>query len=168
MDIFRRLAGPYRVRMWLVFLVLAAAVPLVVFSGILFFRQLSSDHAGAERQILDRTKLLADDIDRELARIIAVAQILAASERLDVDDLAGFSQQAERVRDVIDTNVVLRDLYGQQLVNTRYPWGEPLPQNPIFEIDRVAMVSGQPQVSNLLTAGIAQAIPVAVVVVPVI
>ncbi len=165
-GMFRQIAAPYRVRTWLILLVVAAALPPVIFSGTLFFRQLSIERADSERRILDRTKQLAEGVDQELARIIALTEILAVSGRLENNDIRGFHAQAVNVSNMMKTNVILRDMSGQQIVNARFNWGEALPKDPIFEVDRQAIATGKAQVSNLLTSGPAQSTPVAIVVAP--
>ncbi|WP_198038553.1 HWE histidine kinase domain-containing protein [Skermanella stibiiresistens] len=120
-----------------------------------------------EDQVQDRARLLAEDIDRELARILAVGEVLALSESLTSDDLASFHDYATKVRDLLGTNVLLRDLASQQLVNTRVPWGNPLPRNPIFDADRAAISTRLPKFSNLLTGAVART-RLLIVVVPVI
>ncbi|WP_247896422.1 hypothetical protein [Azospirillum argentinense] len=114
---------PQRVRGWLILLVMAVAVPLVLFSVSLLIRNVDAQAQQTEQLVLDRTRLLAEDVEREVNRQIAAAEVLSTSESLTTDDLAAFYRQAIGVRDRLGTNVVLRDPQGRQRVNSRAPWG---------------------------------------------
>ena len=164
---FAKTSRSYRVRTWLFLLVTACVIPLMLFSAALLVRQISAETAATEAQVGDRVRLLRDDIDRELARMLAVGEVLALSESLSTDDLAGFYRYAVKIRDLLGTNVLIRDLSSQQLVNTRVPWGTALPRNPVFDVDRRAVETRRPQISNLLTGAISKQ-PLLIVVVPVI
>lgn len=156
-----------RLRTWLILLVTAVAVPLVLFSGFLLVRSVNAQAGETERLVRDRARLLAEDVDREVARLIAAAEVLATSESLAESDFATFHRRAVEVRDRLGTNVVLRDLANQQLVNSRVPWGTPLPVNTGFAADKRAIETGRPQVSGLIMGGVTRA-PLLIVVVPVI
>ncbi|NYZ16795.1 PAS domain S-box protein [Azospirillum sp. RWY-5-1] len=158
---------PLRVRTWLVLLVMAVALPLVLFSAILLVRNVSAQAEETERQVLGRARLLAEDVDREVARLIAAAEILATSDSLASGDLEAFHRRAIHLRDRLGTNVVLRDLANQQLVNTRVPWGTPLPVNSGFEADRRAIETRSTQVSGIIIGGLTR-VPLLIVVAPVI
>ncbi len=115
----------------------------------------------------DRARLLSEDVDREVSRIVASAEVLATSESLMKGDFAGFYRRAVQVRDLLGTNILVRDLSSQQLLNTRVPWGTALPRNPQFDVDRRVLATRQVQVSGLLTGAVAKT-PLLIVVVPVI
>ncbi|HYD65617.1 PAS domain S-box protein [Azospirillum sp.] len=148
-------------------LVIACLMPLLLFSAALLLRNTAVETNQTERLVRDRVDQLAEDVDREVARLMAAADVLATNENLLRGDLAAFHQRALMLRDRLNTNVVVRDLSSQQLVNTRVPWGTVLPRNPVSEVDRRAIETRQPQVSGLLTGAMAQD-PLLIVVVPVI
>ena len=77
-----RLQRSYRVRTWLILLVTACIIPLLLFSAALLGRNIDAEKAATEAQVHDRARLLRDDIDRELARMLAVGEVLALSESL--------------------------------------------------------------------------------------
>lgn len=161
--LFRR---SYRVRTWLILLVIACIVPPLLFSAALLIQNTRDERVATEAQVTDRARLLGDDIDRELARILAVGEVLALSESLDTGDFASFYRYATEVRDLLDTNILIRDISSQQLVNTRLPWGAPLPRNPVFDVDLRAIETRRPQISNLLTGAVSRT-PLLIVVIPV-
>ena len=78
--LFRR---SYRVRTWLILLVIACIVPPLLFSAALLIQNTRDERVATEAQVTDRARLLGDDIDRELARILAVGEVLALSESLE-------------------------------------------------------------------------------------
>ena len=121
----------------------------------------------AERLVRDKADQLAEDIDREVARLIAAGEILASAETLVQGDLATFYRRAIQIRDLLGTNILVRDLSSRQLLNTRVPWGTDLPRNPVYEADKRAIETRRPQVSRLLFGAVAQ-IPLLIVVVPVV
>ncbi|QQP93407.1 PAS domain S-box protein (plasmid) [Skermanella sp. TT6] len=156
----------FRVRTWLVLLVTACVLPLALFCMLLLYHNANDQADLTIRQVQDRARLLAEDIDREVSRIIAGAEVLATSGTLLDGDFESFHRRAVQVRDLLGTNILVRDLTSQQLVNTRVPWGTPLPRNDSFEVDRRVIATGEPQVSGLLMGAIARS-PLLIVVVPV-
>ena len=64
-------------------------------------------------------------------------------------------------------NIVLRDASGQQLVNTRRPWGTPLPKVQNLETDNHVFRTKRPYISDLYP-GVLAAAPLVRVIVPVI
>lgn len=158
---------PYRVRTWLVLLVMACVLPLVLFSAVLLVRNANVATEQTERLVRNRADQLAEDIDREVARVVASAEVLATDASLLSGDFATFYQRAVQVRDLLGANVLIRDLSGQQLVNTRVSWGTVLPRNPEYDVDRRAVETRRPQVSGLLVGALARA-PLLIVVVPVL
>lgn len=156
----------YRLRTWLVLLVIACVLPLLLFTSVLLFRSAAAEVEAVEQQVRDRAHLLAEDLDREVSRVLAAAEVLATSETLADGNLAGFYRHAVQVRDLLGTNVVVRDLSRQQVVNTRVPWGTALPTSTAFEADRRAIETGRPQVSGLVLGGVTRS-PLLIAVVPV-
>lgn len=156
-----------RLRTWLILLVTTSILPLVAFSGVLLVRNVLEDVEQTERMVHDRVGLLTEDVDREIARLVAAAEVLTLADELQNGDLAGFYDIAVQVRDRLGTNVVVRDLSNRQLLNTRVPWGSPLPANSGFEADARAIETLRPQVSGLITGGITRE-PTLIVVAPVV
>ncbi|HYG88037.1 MAG TPA: PAS domain S-box protein [Azospirillum sp.] len=166
-NLLRPLSRPYRVRTWLILLVVACVLPLVLFSAILLIHDATVQTGQAEGLVGDRARQLAEDIDREVARVIAAGEVLATDASLSSGDLVAFHERAVKVRDTLGTNVVLRDRSGQHLVNTRVPWGTVLPHNPPFEVDRRVLETRRPQISGSVT-GIVTKAPLLLVIVPVV
>jgi hypothetical protein len=85
------------------------------------------------------------------------AQALATSPFIPSGDYEAFQRQASEflrtwAPDEPDTYaIILRDLNGQQLANTRLPWGTPLPQVE-REVDRLVISTKRPQVQDLFSS----------------
>ena len=70
------------------------------------------------------------------------------------------------MRAIAGVNVLLRDLDGQQLVNTRVAWGTPLPREPRAG-DREVMETKRPHISGVIIGVVAQE-PLFTITVPVL
>src|SRR5215210_5937387 len=99
------------------------------------------------------------DVDQELARLQAAGQALASSAALRAGNYERFQQRATEVTKALprpDYEIVVRDLTGQQVVNTHVPWGTPLPKGVLAEVDRQVIETKRPYVSGLFTGATAK------------
>ncbi len=147
-------------------LFVALLVPVLAFAGLLAQRYAAAERARFEQEAAETASRIAALIDRDLAGLETGLLALSTSARLRSGDYAGFHQQAGEVRDFIGEHVVLRDLAGQQLVNTRVAWGTPLPRT-VLDPDAEATATKRPVVSNVFTGALAGA-PLFAIVVPVV
>src|SRR5919206_1905672 len=120
---------------WL--LVTFAAVllgPVLVLAAVALSGFATSERTRYVNEGREAARQIAADLDRELSRVQAAAQALATSRLIQNGNYEGFQEQASEflrtwAPDEPKTySVILRTLNGQQLVNTRLPWGTPLPQ----------------------------------------
>jgi signal transduction histidine kinase len=112
-----------RIRNRLLILVLAVLVPafLVAAAGIGYvFYEEQKLHRQSMRET---TRALAIVLDRELATREGILQSLASSPALSQGDLQAFHNHARVIASNWDTAIILTDLSGQQLINTRQPFG---------------------------------------------
>src|SRR5262249_28250820 len=114
-------------RGYLLLLVFSVAVPAALFAAILLQRYYNSEVARIDQELLNNAHQLAQTVDRDLAGLQAIKHTLALSHSLAVGDHEAFYQQAVQVRDYVGGHVTLRNPAGQHLVNTRVPFGTPLP-----------------------------------------
>ena len=120
----------FSVRIHLVILVLAAVLPLLVLTALLFWRDVQLRHEAVERGMRNTTRALSLAVDREVGSVLAVAQTLAACPDIDSRDFKPFYDLSAMAAETIkDGWVVLFDPTGQMIINTREPFGVPLP-NP--------------------------------------
>src|SRR4029079_12472400 len=105
-----------------------------------------------ERSALEIARALNADIDREITAIITTLEALATSRSLLYEDLADFHAQARESLRSRPWNLVLIGEKRQQLVNTRVPWGTPLPVSAVRDPDllRIARETQEPYISDLI------------------
>ena len=137
------------VRRHLAALALALALPVTLFVGVLLWRFADTERARLEAQAVAVAHSAALSVDRELAGLISTAEVISLFDSLRDGDLRAFYAQTLAVQERTGVPVILRDLSGQQVVNTRVPWGEPLPKVNL-EIDAEALRTGRPVVSNVM------------------
>jgi signal transduction histidine kinase/CheY-like chemotaxis protein len=154
------------IRGYLVLLTLAILLPVVVFSTILYFSYYRAEQARIEADLESDARQLALIVDRDLAGLVNTLQTLTTSTRLAEHDYAGFYEQAQRVKNLSNVNVLLRDVSGRQLVNTRVAWGSALPVEPLPG-DKDVLETKKPYVSDVIVGAVAQE-PLFAITVPVI
>ncbi len=119
-----------KLRWHLVVLVLAAVLPLLVFTVIMVGQHLRLQHDVVERGMRDTVRALSLAVDREVKTSWAVLETLAASPSLEAGDLKRFHETCVRAMEGRpDSRAILFDRSGQQLVNSDSPFGASLP-NP--------------------------------------
>ena len=142
-------------------------LPPMILAGVVAFRWVESEQARLRNRTLDDAGDAVAQIDRYLAAKIAVLQTLASSPAFDNDNFARLHRQARELLDLHGSNIVLRRLDGQQLLNTRVAWGTPLPKVGNLEADRIVVATGKPYVSDLYHGVMARG-PLIRVIVPVL
>jgi PAS domain S-box-containing protein len=115
----------------------------------------SYDRAAQNRAALETVRALRNDLDRQLAGMTTTLRALATSEALEQGDFASFYRQAKRVLLDGESVIVLRDLTNRQLLNTRVPWGSPLPEGSDPKPTPDFVAHGAPWVSDLFMGALA-------------
>ncbi|AWN52769.1 PAS-domain containing protein [Methylobacterium sp. 17Sr1-1] len=146
-------------------LAVALLVPALLIIGLIAHRWVQAEQARMEERTATLNAHAVEQIDRFLSGQIAMLQALATSPALEHEDFARFDRQARELVRLQGINIVLRDADGQQRVNTRLPWGAPLPR-AVLDNDRVVRETGAPAISDLV-AGTVTGQPIVVVTVPV-
>ncbi|AWB22292.1 PAS domain-containing protein [Methylobacterium currus] len=146
---------------------LAAAllVPALLIIGLIAQRWVQAEQTRMEERTATLNAHAVEQIDRFLSGQIAMLQALATSPALETEDFARFDRQAREVVRLQGINIVLRDRDGQQRVNTRLPWGTPLPL-AVLGNDQAVEETGAPAISDLFP-GTVTGKPIVVVTVPV-
>ncbi|HEY0819899.1 MAG TPA: cache domain-containing protein, partial [Rhizobacter sp.] len=84
-----------------------------------------------ERGVHEAVRALTMVVERDIAQTETLLNVLATTQSLQSGDLRSFHEYAREFATGWDTTIVFTDLNGQQLVNTRQPFGAPLPRtNP--------------------------------------
>ena len=136
---------------------LSIVLPVLLYSAFLLHRYAHSVQLSNERRALEIARSLNADVDREITAIITTLETLATSRPLMYEDFADFYAQAKEALRSRPWNVVLIGANRQQLVNTRVPWGTPLPvslRDP--DLLRIARETQQPYVSDLFEGTVAK------------
>lgn len=121
--------------------------------GILYY-------SDSEReQLADTATDLAADVsrqvDRELENLAIVLKTLATSPYLDIGDFEEFHQRARRAVAGTDTHILLVDETMQQLMNTRVPYGTPLPPTSDPESVQYVFDTGEETISGVFEGAVA-------------
>lgn len=88
----------HSVRTHLIAYGVALAIPLLLLLGVVLGRSAVLERAQVEERLQQVAQYLADDIDREIDRRIAILQTLASSPVLASGDLLAFHAQASPAR----------------------------------------------------------------------
>ena len=118
----------FSLRTQLVLLVLAVVLPLLVLAAVMFLRDVQFQRAALERGMKDTARALSLALDRDVGKLHAVLETLAASPSLDSRDFKSFNELALRAAEQHKgSRIVLFDRSGQQIINTLLPFGASLP-----------------------------------------
>ena len=144
----------WRPPVWLALLVvgLAAAAPVILYSGLVIHEAHDALRARIDQTAQQYTRRLALRLDRELSSRIDLLRGLALSPDLATDDYQAFHDYAVAAARSFNYGwIVLIDRTGNQLVNTRQPFGNYLAAEP--DVEDLAVFSSQlPQVSGLFVS----------------
>jgi PAS domain S-box-containing protein len=151
----------------------ALVLPGLIFAAVLLWNYASSERDRYEDEALGAAQRVMVAIDRELVGIQAAAQALATSSSLLQGDFEAFQRQAQMTLQSWSTEkpddyaAVVRDVTGQQVVNTRLPWGTPLPKGANLPVDLEVITTRRPYIQDLFT-GAAAGRPIISIRVPVL
>ncbi|HEV2566417.1 MAG TPA: PAS domain S-box protein [Microvirga sp.] len=139
----------------------ALVLPGLVFAAILLWRYASAERHHYEEEALGTAQRIMAAVDRELVGIQSAAQALATSSSLLEGNFEAFQRQAEMTlrswsrQRTEDYAVVVRDVAGQQVANTRLPWGSPLPKGANLPVDQQVIATKKPVIQDLFTGATA-------------
>lgn len=158
------LRPPWPVSFLLALSIIALAVPLLAFMGIEAGRLTASERSRLFGEARRSAERIAADIDQTLNGYIAILESLATTPALGEDDLGTVYRQAEAALSSRGLYAFLRDRNGQQLFNTRVPYGSDLPKSIGF--DEPVFTAKRPYVSDVVVGDVSKT-PVMAVSVPV-
>ena len=139
----------------------ALVLPGLIFAAILLWRYASAERSRYEEEALGTAQRIMAAVDRELVGIQAAAQALATSSSLLEGNFEAFHRQAQMTLRSwsqgrsYDYAVVVRDITGQQVANTRLTWGSPLPKGANLLIDQQVIATKRPYIQDLFTGATA-------------
>ncbi|SSW72243.1 GGDEF domain-containing protein [Achromobacter agilis] len=118
----------YSMRTGLLALVVACISPALVVASVAVYESYVIQKERIFRDTIFLARNLTAILDRELTGVEAGLKMLASSPDLVAGNLVDFHERArEAARFQIVDNYVLTDRDGRQLINTRVPFGNPLP-----------------------------------------
>jgi PAS domain S-box-containing protein len=159
------LRHPRRLRTILAWMTAALVVPALVFSSYLVARSAQQQRMQVEQQLAQVATDLAGDLDREFERLLTLLDTLSLSTRLHQGDFAGFHATATRAMQRIGAHVLVLDPSFHQVLNTRVPYGTPLPMTSDLQSAQAVRASNAPVVSNLFIGQVSKG-PIFDVLVP--
>jgi PAS domain S-box-containing protein len=123
-----KLTQPMSLRAHLIQLLVAAIIPLVVFSVAMVIRFDHDARAALRRGATERTLALLTAVDTELKKSVTVLSALASSDELDTGDLRSFHEGLQRVLHTQPDwfTIHLASPSAQQLIDARQPFGAAL------------------------------------------
>ncbi len=122
------------IRSRLFFLVLGSMLPISLMAGGGVFYNYHQEKAQQTNSLISTARLLAATMDKDLSSVESGLRVLATSRLLQQNNYSGFYDQAqEALRELNANAITLSDASGQQLIDTRRPYGESLPlyDNPL-------------------------------------
>jgi signal transduction histidine kinase/CheY-like chemotaxis protein len=142
------------IRTRLLALALAIVLPGVV--GALFglYGLYEQQTRVATKNLSEIASAVASVVEREFARRETTLRTLALSPTLRRGDLKSFYEYAQATAPTNDRTIILTDLEQQQIINTRVPFGEPLPKSKSFVELRATARPDETVLSDLFFAPI--------------
>jgi signal transduction histidine kinase len=141
-------------------LVAIALLPVVVLAiaGLLALGR--QQHAQAQQALLERVRAIASAVDLELFNSVEALKILALSASLDTANLGRFHAEAKaalQARSDWDGILVL-DPAGRWLLNTKIPYGSPLPAAVAVEKEsfEALLATRRPSIGNIAKGPLGQ------------
>lgn len=153
----------FSLRSWALAGALLSTLPIIALVAWIVSQFADSERVRLENGASRTAHEIAATIDREHAATLALLQTLARNRYLLDGDFANFYNI---IAVVTNLNVVLRDTSGQQLVNTRLPWGTPLPRAN-HDLDSAVIATKKPAFSGVFIGAVTKR-PLTLVLVPVV
>ena len=144
----------YSLRQYLMAFGAALLVPILGLAAISMWEFARAEKQQNEQRAQAAAEQMIANIDQELARLQAAGQALASSAALRAGNYERFQQRATEIIRALprsDYEIVVRDLTGQQVVNTHVPWGVRLPRGATADTDQQVIETKKPYVSDLFT-----------------
>ena len=141
--------GPRTLITYLAALALILTVPILTVASIAVYSFAEAERSRHEALVDLANQDTAALIDRELSAKETMLMALAYTDPLDTGGIVHVEDEIRAISVQTGVHFILRDPTGQQLVNTSWPRGSPLPMTADLEIVREVTKTKQPYVSNL-------------------
>ena len=138
------------IRTRLAWLVAACLLPAFVVAGALVYAHYANEQEKIVRDSSAAVLALTFAVDRELVSVETTLMALASSPNLPQRDLAAFDAQARKIiAGKRVASILLASPTGQQLINTRRPWGDALPMVGDPRLVAQVLAQREPVISDL-------------------
>jgi hypothetical protein len=143
-----------RIRTRLLILVLSVLIPSFIGAAVAVAWLYDEEKEFQTKGLTEATRAFALLVDNELQIKAGILSALATSPPLLEGDLAKFYDHAKQMAPTQGAAIILFDLEGRQLLNTRVPRGTPLPAGRFSDIGTLMRQHGQDRmlVSDLFVA----------------
>lgn len=143
---------PLPMRVILLRLVLGVLAPLLLLVAIYGAWNVQLHRNIATRGLRETVRVLSFAVDREMQTAQVALSTLALSPSLQNGDLAAFQKQASAAGEQFGGRIVVGDEALQPLVDTRFPYGSPLPPIGEPELTQHTFATGHASFSGLFAA----------------
>jgi two-component sensor histidine kinase/CheY-like chemotaxis protein len=156
------------IRTWLMAVVAATIFPMLFFGAWLAKIEYDRTREASILQLLHVSRALLQATEREFQHREGILLALAATPALQDGDLETFHKLSESIvsRMPPTSGIILADRSGQQIINTRRPYGTPLPRRGDMTPVNKVFETGKTWVSDLFV-GALMSIPVVGIDIPV-
>ena len=138
-----------KLRAYYFLLAFCIVIPVAICCTIALHMLRNAERDSAIQRIHESARLTALVIDTDISRATAVLQVLANSQSLASGDRKRFYDEAAQANAGPGAWIILYDEGGQQLINTRVPYGSTLPSRPDPAQVTALFASGKVSVSNM-------------------
>lgn len=142
----------------LVLLILVAftLIPALVFSVILLQRTNEAQQEVALTLAEATAGSIAETVDRELSGMLTTLRVLSTASSLVQNELDDFHLRSQTALRGTQDHLIVIDEDMNQVINTRVPYGTPLPQTADPDPVRAAFDSGGPVISDMFVGRTSQ------------
>ena len=134
---------------YFVMMAAAIALPILAFLALLLVQLETSERSALERRSERDAQSLAMGVGRQLQDMATTLRLLAASPELESGDMAAFHARTQLALRAGSLFMLAVTADGQQLLNTRVPFGTPLGKISNLPALQSALASGRVEVSDV-------------------
>jgi len=134
---------------YLIAMALATALPIFALVALLLAQLEDNQRSTLRRETAQDATALARSIDRQLQDMATTLRLLSNSPELENSDFASFHARTETSLRADNLYVIAVDETGQQLLNTRRDYGEPLGKAGNLPSVEAAIKSGRIEASDV-------------------
>src|SRR5215212_11461218 len=124
-------------------------LPIIILTTLALLYLMRAEREAAQRGVRETARAVSLAVDREIGSAESALRVLATSRALARGDLEDFHDQAMTARTSESAWILLFDREGQQVVNTRFPYGSPLARRTNPERVQQVIESQRPSVSGM-------------------